>query len=182
MPGESNEYEKRLIRGCLVGKVKAQQELYNTFANKMYAICMRYSGDRDDAKDILQEGFIKVYNNLDKFGFKGSFEGWMRKIFVNTAIEFLRKRNRFGFTEDIEDANMGGYSDQSYKKLEVDDIMMYIGKLPDGYRMVFNLYVIEGYSHKEIAETLGINEGTSKSQLSKARNLVQRMLSQYERH
>ncbi len=182
MPGDNYEYEKRLIQGCLRGKVKAQKELYENFANKMYAICMRYTGNQDDAKDILQEGFIKVYGNLDRFGFKGSFEGWMRRIFVNTSIEFLRKRTRMGFTEEIEDDKIGGSADQSYNKIEAADIMRYINKLPQGYRMVFNLYVIEGYLHKEIAEMLGISEGTSKSQLNKARNMMQRLLSEYERH
>lgn len=164
------------------GKVKAQKELYEKFANKMYAICMRYTGDQDDAKDVLQDGFIKVYGNLDRFGFKGSFEGWMRRIFVNTSIEYIRKRTRMGFTEEIEDDKIGGFADQAYNKMEAEDIMRYINKLPQGYRMVFNLYVIEGYLHKEIAEMLGISEGTSKSQLNKARNMMQRLLSEYERH
>lgn len=182
MPADSKEYVRKLVQGCIEGNVKSQKELYSTFANKMYAICLRYSGNPDDAKDLLQDGFVKIFNNLSGFEFKGSFEGWMKRIFVNTSIEFLRKRSRMGFTLDVTEVETGGYKDKGFKRLEVQDIMRYINQMPDGYRTVFNLYVIEGYAHREIAEMLDISEGTSKSQLSKARSMMRKLLEEYERH
>jgi RNA polymerase sigma factor (sigma-70 family) len=177
------ETEKRLIEGCLKGDVKIQESFYHKYADIMYAICLRYSSNQDEAKDFLQAGFIKIFNNLDRFRFTGSFEGWMKRIMVNNALEQLRKKMRFSQMDSIDNVNVKNEHGVAHNMhgLEVKDILKSIGKLPTGYRTVFNLYVIEGYSHKDIAEELGINAGTSKSQLSKARNMLQTMLKNYER-
>jgi len=175
--------EKRLIEGCLNGDVKIQESFYHRYADTMYAICLRYSSNHDEAKDFLQGGFIKIFGNLDRFRFTGSLEGWMKRIMVNNALEQLRKKMRFSQMDDINEVQLPpekGVSSNMHG-LEVADILETISKLPTGYRTVFNMYVMEGYSHKEISEELGINIGTSKSQLSKARNLLQQMLKNYER-
>lgn len=175
--------ERRLIEGCLKGDVKIQKSFYHNYADTMYAICLRYSSNQDEAKDFLQSGFIKIFNNLDKFRFTGSLEGWMKRIMVNNALEQLRKKMRFSQMDDINEVRLPADIGVTHNMhgLEVNDILEQISKLPTGYRTVFNLYVLEGYSHKEIAEQLGINVGTSKSQLSKARNMLQQMLKHYER-
>lgn len=182
MSTAKTETEKRLIEGCLKGDVKVQESFYHRYADTMYAICLRYSSNQDEAKDFLQAGFIKIFNNLDRFRFTGSLEGWMKRIMVNNALEQLRKKMRFSQMDSIDDvqASVQGVSENMHG-LEVSDLLSQISKLPSGYRTVFNLYVMEGYSHKEISEELGINIGTSKSQLSKARTMLQRMLKNYER-
>ena len=180
---EKTETEKRLVEGCLNGDVKVQKSFYQRYADTMYAICLRYSNNQDEAKDFLQGGFIKIFSNLHRFRFTGSLEGWMKRIMVNNALEQLRKKMRFSQMDDINEVRLPedrGVS-QNMHGLEVNDILNQISKLPTGYRTVFNLYVIEGYSHKEISEELGINIGTSKSQLSKARSMLQQMLKHYER-
>lgn len=155
------------------------------YYGKMLAVCLRYINDRDTAQEILQEGFIKVFDKLDVFDFKGSFEGWVRRIIANTAIDAIRKNKRNPFLSDqdndfkqeavneMEDAEL-----LSAFKLKADVAMEAISKLSPAYRTVFNLYVLEDYSHKEIAEMLGINEGTSKSNLAKAKMNLQRILTE----
>ena len=169
-----NEYD--LIQGSIRGDRQMQELLYHRFSPKMYAVCLRYSGNADDAQDLLQEGFIKVFKNLSKFRGDGSFEGWIRRIFVNTSIEHFRKKvNMYTVTETqevtIEDKGLGVLDNLAEK-----DIIAMIHQLPPGYRAVFNLHVIEGYSHKEIADMLGINEGTSKSQLARAKGVLRKMV------
>ncbi|MCA0398783.1 MAG: sigma-70 family RNA polymerase sigma factor [Bacteroidetes bacterium] len=154
-----------------------QESLYRKFAGKMYAVCLRYAGNSDDAQDLLQEGFIKVFRNLDKFRHEGSFEGWMRRVFVNTSIEHYRRKvhlNPIGETEEnrIEDVSVSAL-DQLAEK----DIVQLVQELSPGYRTVFNLYVIEGYSHKEIGDMLQISEGTSKSQLARAKSILQKKVA-----
>jgi RNA polymerase sigma-70 factor (ECF subfamily) len=182
MSAGKTETEKRLIEGCLSGDVKVQESFYHRYADTMYAICLRYSSNQDEAKDFLQAGFIKIFNNLSRFRFTGSLEGWMKRIMVNNALEALRKKMRFSQMDSIDDIQpaIHGVSENMHG-LEVNDILIQISKLPVGYRTVFNLYVMEGYSHKEISEELGINIGTSKSQLSKARTMLQHKLRNYER-
>ncbi len=165
-----------LIKGCISGIRKHQENLYQIFSSKMYAVCLRYCNNSDDAQDVLQDGFVKVFKNLEKFRFEGSFEGWVRRIFVNTAIEHYRKKsNLISITESVElsheDDNWTGLD-----RLAEKDILNIIKKLSPGYRTVFNMYVIEGYTHKEIAELLNINEGTSKSQLARAKSLLQKLI------
>ncbi len=161
-----------LIKGCMEGDRRMQKQLYNQFSPKMYAVCLRYMGTADDAQDILQEGFIKVFRNIEKFRSEGSFEGWVRRIFVNTAIEQIRKKKvDVSLTEKEETIEFKSVS--AIDNINEKDLLKIVSALSPGYRSVFNMYVVEGFSHKEIAELLGISEGTSKSQLARARMILQ---------
>lgn len=167
----------RLIDGCLLNKRHCQRQLYELLSGKMYAVCMRYCSNQDNAQDILQEGWIKVFSNLQKYRGTGSFEGWVRRIFINTAVEHFRKENRLYLVCDNEIAlEMASTVYFQEDNLQLEELMNMIQKLSVGYRTIFNLYVIEGYSHKEIAEMLKISEGTSKSQLARARYLLQKQI------
>ncbi|MBY0477559.1 MAG: RNA polymerase sigma factor [Chitinophagaceae bacterium] len=149
-----------------------QKQLYDQFSPKMYAVCLRYMGNADDAQDILQEGFIKIYKNLERFRGDGSFEGWIRRIFVNTAIEQIRKKKlNVSLSEREETIEFKTVS--AIENINAKDLLNIVRELSPGYRSVFNLYVVEGYSHKEISELMGISEGTSKSQLARARMILQ---------
>ncbi len=171
--------ESDLIVGCLAGNRRMQEELYRRFSPRMYAVCLRYAGSSEEAEDILQEGFIKVFKKLDSFRSEGSFEGWIRRIFVNTAIEhFRRKRYLMPVTEKEENTIEGKYL-SVLDDLAARDIMALVQELSPGYRTVFNMYVVEGYTHKEIADMLGISEGTSKSQLSRAKVILQDMVKRF---
>jgi RNA polymerase sigma factor (sigma-70 family) len=162
-----------IIKQCIKGEVEFQQELYSFFADRMFALCMQYAKDYEEAKDLMQEGFIKVFNSLGQFRFKGSFEGWVRRIFVNNAIESFRsKKMKFSDMEIqnyAEDFSFDGIMDQ----IAAQDILNLVQELSPQYRLVFNLYAIEGYNHREIGELLKISEGTSKSNLSRARTILQ---------
>lgn len=174
-----NISENDLIVGCLAGNRRMQEELYRRFSPRMYAVCLRYAGNAEEAEDILQEGFIKVFKKLDSFRREGSFEGWIRRVFVNTAIEhFRRKRYLMPVTEKEENTIEGKYL-SVLDDLAARDIMALVQELSPGYRTVFNMYVVEGYTHKEIADMLGISEGTSKSQLSRAKVILQDMVKQF---
>ncbi len=168
-------------KGCINGDRKAQFELYQIFSKKMFAICLRYSKDEDQAQDILQLGFIKVFNKSQLFTEQGSLEGWIRRIMVNTAIEIYRS-NSVNFTEPIDQkhAEIAGTM-QTPDNLHYQDLLELIKTLPLSYRTVFNLYAIEGYSHREIADMLAISESNSKSQLSRARKLLKERLALLER-
>jgi RNA polymerase sigma factor (sigma-70 family) len=168
-----------LIEGCMRGERKMQQELYQRFASKMYGVCLRYAGSAEEAEDVLQEGFIKVFNKIGSFRGDGSFEGWIRRIFVNTAIEHYRKKIYLQPITEYEEDTMEGKYLSVLDKMEEKDIIQLVQQLSPGYRTVFNMYVIEGYSHKQIAEALGISEGTSKSQLSRAKQILQDMVKQF---
>ncbi len=160
---------------------QAQSELYKIFAPKMYAICLRYSRDQDEANDILQNGFIKVFNKCELFEGKGSLEGWIRRVMVNTAIENHRKNKvKFISTDELSGHDMVLSSPSSLTNLNYKDLLELIKKLPIGYRTVFNLYAIEGYNHKEIGEMLEISEGSSKSQLSRARSWLKDRIEKME--
>lgn len=144
----------------------------------MYGVCLRYSGSEDDAKDILQDGFVKIYEKIHQFKFQGSFEGWMRRIFVNTALERYRGQYQIISIHDgYNESDMYSY-DHINNQINTNDLLKIINQLSPKYRMVFNLYAIEGYSHKEIAEMLNITEGTSKSNLSRARMILQDKIHQ----
>ncbi len=172
MTGNQNVSETDLISGCMEGDRRMQKLLYDQFSPKMYAVCLRYMGNSDDAQDILQEGFIKVFRNLEKFRGDGSFEGWMRRIFVNTAIEQIRKRKTdLSLTEKEEVIELKAVS--ALDNINEKDLLQIVSELSPGYRTVFNMYVVEGFNHKEISEALGISEGTSKSQLARARMILQ---------
>ena len=161
-----------LLDGCKKGDRKAQESLYKALASKMMAVCLRYAKDNFEAEDILQMGFIKVFQKVSEFRGDGSFEGWIRRIMVNTAIETYRKNLRSLNVVDIDELYDQPQSTFDMGKLELNDLMKLVQQLSNGYRIVFNMYAIEGYSHKEIAEELGISEGASKSQLSRARAIL----------
>ena len=168
-----------LIEGCIRGDRKMQHELYNRFASKMYGVCLRYAGNAEEAEDILQEGFIKVFNKIGSFRSEGSFEGWIRRIFVNTAIEHFRKKIYLQPITDYEEDTVEGKYLSVLDSLAEKDIIQLVQQLSPGYRTVFNMYVVEGYTHKQIAEALNISEGTSKSQLSRAKLILQDMVQQF---
>jgi RNA polymerase sigma factor (sigma-70 family) len=168
------------MAGCKAGDRKMQEMLYRQTAPKMLAVCMRYARDRMEAEDVLQQGYIKVFQKIDAYRGDGSFEGWIRRVMVNTAIESYRKNLRALNVVPIEDAFEQPSTGFDFSRLGMQDLMGIIQKLSDGYRMVFNMYIIEGYSHKEIAETLGISEGASKSQLSRARAILKEEIIKME--
>ncbi len=170
---------KNIINGCLAGNRKDQELLYRRHAARLYAVCLQYSGNDEEARDILQEGFIKIFENLVNYKYEGSFEGWMRRIVVNTALEKFRLKHNLYRVDDIDmipeqDADP---DNDDYSGLEAVDLLDIIRELPTKYRMVFNLFAIEGYSHKEISQMINISEGTSKSNLSRARVILQRRVS-----
>lgn len=181
---ENREQLKAIIDGCLQNNRRSQEELFKLFYGKMLSVCMRYTNDKDNAQEILQEGFIKIFEKLGAFDYKGSFEGWIRRIIANTAIDSIRKSKKDPYLSDKdEDFKLGAENlMEEREKLETIDLkaevaMEAIQQLSPAYRAVFNLYVLEDYSHKEIGEILGISEGTSKSNLAKARMNLQKILS-----
>ena len=171
--------ESDLIKGCIDGNRRMQEELYRRFSPRMYAVCLRYASSSDEAEDILQEGFIKIFKKLDSYRGDGSFEGWIRRIFVNTAIEHFRRRRYLQPVSEKEENTIEGKYLSVLDDLAEKDILELIKQLSPGYRTVFNMYVIEGYTHKEIGDMLGISEGTSKSQLSRAKVILQELVKQY---
>ena len=168
--------EKQLIAGCKEGKAWAQKEIFERYASVMLSVCVRYVTDRETANDLLQDGFIKLYTKIDTYSGTGSFEGWIRRIFATTALEYLRQNDALNHGLDIEQySNLITDTDPTVlDKISANDLMECIARLPDGYRTVFNLYAIEGYSHAEIAEMLTISESTSRSQFMRARNILQK--------
>lgn len=171
--------ESDLISGCMEGDRRMQEELYRRFSPRMYAVCLRYAGAAEEAEDILQEGFIKVFKKLESFRGEGSFEGWVRRIFVNTAIEHFRRKRYLQPVTEKEENTIEGKSLSALDGLAEKDILALVQQLSPGYRTVFNMYVVEGYTHKEIGDMLGISEGTSKSQLSRAKVILQDMVKQF---
>jgi RNA polymerase sigma-70 factor (ECF subfamily) len=175
-----HQEEQKVIELAVENNRHAQHEIYTKFSPKMLSVCRQYSKDLHQAEDIMITAFMKVFTNLKNFEHKGSFEGWIRRIMVNECISFLRVQKKVKF---IEDEN---YFEESFNNIEsqfsVDDIQFLIDNLPDGYRMVFNLYCIEGFKHQEIATMLGINEGTSKSQLSHARKMLQEQVNKLKNY
>ena len=166
---------KRLIKACIEGNREAQKTLYESLSPKMFPVCLRYMSSREEAEDVLQEGFVTLFSKLDSFSGKGSFEGWARKIFVNTALMQLRKNDVLKESEDLEGAwDISSQDPTIIQDIGYQELLELIESLPPGFRTVFNMYVIEGYSHKEIGEALGISENTSRSQLQRARVLLQR--------
>ena len=169
--------EEDLINRCLKNDPKAHEDFYKRFAPKMYGVCMRFAKNQMEADDILQEGFIKVFTNLKAFRNEGSLEGWVRKTIVNTAINLYKKNIKHLRDTDLEQAGVvQNFEQTSLDKILLQDLLNLIRNLPTGYRVVFNLNVIEGYSHKEISQLLEISENTSKSQLSRARQALQKKL------
>jgi len=174
--------DQRLIKGCINENRNSQKELYAKYAGKMMTVCYRYARDMEEAKDILQEGFVKVFDNISKFRQEGSLEGWIRKIMVNTALKYYRRISYKMESTGIEHCKEGGAEPEIYSYLSEQDILNLIMELPLGYRVVFNLFVIEGFSHAEIAKKLTISAGTSRSQLVKARKLLQKKVLELEKN
>jgi len=173
-------YEKDLVAGCLRLDRRYQEELYQKYTKKMYGICLGYTADRDAAQDMLQEGFMKVFSRLKSFEGEGSLEGWVRKVITNTAIDHFRKNARLNrlIDQNVEVSNTP--TDELLGMITFEELLIFLKKLPEGARTIFNLYTVEGYSHKEIALKLEISEGTSKSQLNRARNLLQGRINSTE--
>lgn len=168
--------EEQLLADCRKKKPQAQKALYERFASKMLAVCHRYINDRDEAEHVMIGGMVKVFEKLDQFQEEGSLEGWIRRIMVTQSLMYIRKHKNMSLQVEVEKAETEPDYQTLERSLEAADLMQIIGELPVGYRTVFNLYAIEGYNHKEIADMLGINENTSKSQLSRARKYLQSRL------
>ncbi len=167
------EQINEIIKGCISGKRDSQEKLYKLFSKKMFGVCMLYTKDYTAAEDVMQEGFIKIFKHIGQFKNEGSFEGWVRRIMVNTALERHRKENHMYAVTDIEKCKNDLSYEDCFSALSAQDLMKLIHELSPQYRVVFSLYAIEGYSHEEISQKLSISVGTSKSNLSRARGILQ---------
>lgn len=173
--------EQQLIDLCIKGDRIAQRAIYDRLASRMFPVCIRYVSDRAVAEDILQDGFITLFSKIDSYKGDGSFEGWARKIFVNTALMYLRKKDALKMSEELENArNLSSDLSTQMQNIGYKELMKLITSLPAGFRTVFNMYVIEGYSHKEIADMMNITETTSRTQLSRARLWLQSKIKEQE--
>ncbi|NOQ72308.1 MAG: sigma-70 family RNA polymerase sigma factor [Crocinitomix sp.] len=169
--------EEQLVKECISGNAVAHKKFYDLFARKMMGVCLRYSSNPDEAQDVLQDGFIKVFSKLPKFVNKGSLEGWVRRIMVNTALDQYRKNKKYQKDVEIDAVSFKlEQKDFIIETINANDLLKIIQTIPKGYRVVFNLFAIEGYSHKEIAEQLGVTESTSKSQYSRAKKMLRKLL------
>ncbi|MBQ9309748.1 MAG: RNA polymerase sigma factor [Bacteroidales bacterium] len=175
-----NALSPEVLEQCKQGDRRAQKAVFDALSPKMYAVCLRYmGGDKEAAADILQDGFVTLFTKLDSYSGEGSFEGWARKIFVNTALMSLRKKDVLRQTEDVDAAwNISADAPTPIQNIGYQELCKMISALPPGFRTVFNMYVVEGFSHKEIAEALGISETTSRSQLQRARTLLQNRIKE----
>ena len=174
-----------IIEGCKEGRRRAQEQLFKLFYSKMMIVCMRYARDEDEASDILQDGFLKVFSKLDKYDYKGSFEGWIRRIMVNTAIDYVRKKKNdfilMNENQNLEDfVLVDDEMEEEEPEFTPNQIIQAMQNLSPAYRMIFNLYVFENLTHREIAEQLKISEGTSKSNLAKAKKNMKKILKKRE--
>lgn len=169
--------DEEMLKGCKANKNAAQKYLFDCYARKMTGVCMRYADSYAEAQDIVQDGFIKVFKKIGSFSGTGSLEGWIRRIMVNTALDYLRSIKNERFHVSVDDVHyMLKEKQEIVASMQADDLLAIVRTLPTGYRTVFNMYAIEGYSHKEIGELLEISENTSKSQYSRARTLLQKKL------
>jgi RNA polymerase sigma-70 factor (ECF subfamily) len=169
---------KPIISECIAGNQKAMAELYHQFAPKMFGVCLRYAKDSGEAEDNLQDGFIKVFANLKNFRNDGSLEGWIRRIMINVSLEKIRKQHFLYPVEDVSKYDSINFSDDVIARISADDLLKIIQELPPRYRLVFNLYVIEGMSHQEIAQEMSITTGTSKSNLARAREILKKKVQE----
>jgi len=171
-----------LVNECAKGNSKAQRALFDKFAPKMLAVCQRYLRNNQEAEDVLQDGFVKVFQKIVDFKMEGSLEGWIRRIVVNTALDTIRKNKKLLDDIQVEEVQYKvSFTDHQFDGMDLAQLMKLIDGMPDGYRIVFNMFAIEGYSHKEIADTLGVTENTSKSQYSRARAFLRTQLELLER-
>lgn len=170
--------EKQLLKDCLDGNRQAQKRLYELYTRKMFGVCLRYASDKSMAEDFLQEGFIRVFTKLGSYKSQGSFEGWIRRIMVNTSLEMLRKRDILRYSIELDTSLPSSDADEGVPE-QVDPavLMAHIREMPPGYRAVFNLFAVEEISHREISQLLGISEGTSKSQFARARVWLKKRLT-----
>ena len=165
---------ERMLEKAKEGDRRAQKAIYDALADKMFALCIRYMGDRETAEDVLQDGFVTLFSRLDSYSGTGSFEGWARKIFVNTALMSLRKNDVLKESEDVDSARaVSSEAPSAIQDIGYKELCRMISELPAGFRTVFNMYVVEGYSHQDIADALGISVNTSRSQLLRARAMLQ---------
>jgi RNA polymerase sigma-70 factor (ECF subfamily) len=172
--------EAQLIAALKRGESRAHKLVYERFSGKMLSVCTRYCTNRDDAEEVMLDGFMRVFEKISQFREDGSFEGWVRRVMVTESLMFLRKNKQLRQEVALDDTLIEPDYDWADATLNENDLLRLIGQLPEGYRSIFNLYAIEGYSHTEIADLLGISEGTSKSQLSRARALLQSSLKKLE--
>lgn len=172
--------DRELIDGCLKGNTDCEKKLYERFSPKMYALCLRYARNRMEAEDIMQDGFIRVFRKMHTFKHKGSFEGWIRRIMVHTAIKYFKKGSNKNEFSNLEEVSEKKVESKAVGNISEAELLQLIDTLPLGYKTVFNLYVIEGYKHHEIAEMLDIGESTSRSQLLKARKVLQNALKKLQ--
>jgi len=174
--------EEKLIAGCRAQKGSAQKALFGKYSGRMLSICCRYIKDKLEAEGTMVIAFVKIFERIEQYSGEGNFEGWMKRIMVNESLMYLRKNKNMSLNVDINEVYDNPNFETLEDHLEADDLLKLINELPIGYRTVFNLYAIEGYSHREIAEQLKISENTSKSQLSRARNLLQKRLADLEQN
>ena len=173
--------DEQLIERCRSGSQAAQKHLYDRFAGKMMAVCLRYTGSHDDACDVMQDAFVKVFDKLSSYKMEGSFEGWIRRIFVNTALDHIRKNKNLKQNMEIDSVEfMMPHHENVMSTLAAADLLKILQEIPVGYRTVFNMYAIEGYSHKEIADELGISVNTSKSQFSRAKSFLRKIIEEQD--
>ncbi len=168
-----------IIKGCVAGKSEAQEALYRKYSGKLFGICLRYTKDYSAAEDVLQEGFIKILTNISSYKGTGAFEGWMRRVVINTALERFRKQFQMYSITEVNESDIGLKYENILENINAKDLLELIKELPPAYKMVFNLYAIDGYSHKEIGDKLNISIGTSKSNLSRARKILQSKVEEY---
>lgn len=169
--------ETDLIKACVSKNPRAQRILYDRYSAKLMTVCRRYCSSTEEAEDAFQEGFVKIFNKISEYKYEGSFDGWLRKVMVNTVIDMMRRNKKHAYHEDVTDLpNIVANAHSPLDAMSANELMELLKTLPDGYRTVFNLFAIEGYSHKEIAEMLGIGESTSKSQFLRARAYIQKKL------
>jgi RNA polymerase sigma factor (sigma-70 family) len=169
--------EETLISECLKNNRLAQKELYDKFASKLMGVCIRYTNSKEDAEDVLIEGFTAIFQKLQMYKGEGSFEGWMKRIMVNTAISHFRQNSKYRFHQDIDEViNISEKQETVIEHMEAKRILQLVNSMPEGYKVIFNLFAVEGFTHREIGEMLNISEGTSKSQFSKGRKWLQNKL------
>jgi len=173
--------DEELIKKSIEGSNKAQKLLYDKYAGRLMGVCLRYANNAEEAQDILQDGFIKIFEKLSFYEHKGSFEGWIRRIVVNTALDQIRKNRNDKYTIEMDAVEYKiTSSDDVMAKLAAEDLLKILQKIPSGYRAIFNMYAIEGYSHKEIAKELEISVNTSKSQYSRAKGFLRKVIEKQD--
>lgn len=169
---------EKLIKQCAKNDRRAQKEIYQLYAGKLFSICLKYSKNKEEAQDNFQDGFITIFNKIDQFNFRGSFEGWIKRVMLNTVLLKYRKKRVLNIvSEEIPDEVVVDVDDD---EISLDFLLNLISELPERYRLVFNLYVLDGHSHREISEMLDIAEGTSKSNLARARGILKQKIEDYQ--